>query len=105
MLAGANGVLLCRQTKGIPAHGMKHIETAKAFVSGNDVCGGITFGMTDMQPRSARIRKHVEDVKLWFGRIESRFAGIWSVKGVLLFPDALPFRLELVEWKGFAALA
>jgi hypothetical protein len=60
--------------------------------------------MTDMQPGSARIRKHVEDVKLRFRRIESLFSGIWSVKGVLLFPDALPFRLELVEWKGFAAL-
>ena len=61
--------------------------------------------MADVQARAARVREHVEDVKFRFGRIEIFLARIWRVKKLPLFPDRLPFRLDLVERIRFAALA
>src|SRR5258708_4706344 len=63
MLAGLDGVLLGGQTERVPAHRMQDVETLRAFVAGENVGGGVTFGMPDVQARAARIRKHVEDIK------------------------------------------
>src|SRR5205814_120902 len=105
MLARFNGVLFCWQTEGIPAHWMQHIETAHPFVARDDVGGGVTFRMSHVQTRATRIRKHVEDVKFRFRRIETFLAGIGRVKQLLLVPEALPFGFEPIEWIWFSALA
>src|SRR3954469_15472573 len=105
MLARANGVLLGRQPKSIPPHWVKHIEAAEPLVTRDDVGGGVAFRMADMQPRPARIRKHIEHIVLRPRRIEPGFARIGRPERFLLFPNALPFRLKLVEWIGFTAFA
>ena len=104
MLAGLDRVLLGRQTEGIPAHRMQHVEAAHAFVAGEDVRRRVALRMADVQARAARIGEHVEDVVFRFRGIEIRFAGIRSVKRAALFPDGLPFRLNLIEWIRFAAV-
>src|SRR5439155_26415075 len=104
MLSSFDRVLLRRQPKSIPTHRMQNIEAAHAFVTRDDISSGITLGMSDVQPRSARIREHVEDVKFRLGWIEILFAGIWRVKKLPFFPDRLPFRFDLIEWIRFAAL-
>ena len=63
MLAGLDGVLLGGQAERIPAHRMQHVETLRAFVARENIRGGVTFRMPDVQARAARIRKHVENVK------------------------------------------
>ncbi len=73
-------VLLRRQTECVPAHRMQNVEAAHAFVARDDVSGGVTFGMSDVQTRAARIRKHVEDVKFRLRRIEIFLARIGRVK-------------------------
>ena len=87
MLPGFDRVLFGGQTERIPAHRMQHVETAQPFVARDDVGGGVTFRMADMQSRAARIREHVEHIKFRFRRIEIFFAGIRSVKGAPFFPD------------------
>ena len=105
MLAGFDCILLGRQTECIPAHRMQHVEAVHSLVARNDVSGGVTFGMTDMQASSARIGKHVQDIELLFARIEIRFSWIRRVKDLALFPNALPLGFKEIERIGFASLA
>src|SRR6266481_1791231 len=103
MLASLNRILLCRQTECVPAHRMQNVEAAHAFVSRDDVCRGVAFGVADVQPGPARVREHIEHVELWLLRIEPFLAGIGRVKKLALVPDGLPLRLDLIEWIRSAA--
>src|SRR5579862_3809297 len=49
ILASADGVLLGGKAKGVPAHRVEDIETARATVTGEDVSGSITLGMADVK--------------------------------------------------------
>ncbi len=84
---------------------MQDVETAHAFVPRNDIGGGVTFRMADVQPSPARVGEHVEDVKFRLGRIEMFFAGIWCMEKLPLLPDCLPFWVDMIEWIWFATLA
>src|SRR5437763_12947645 len=84
---------------------MQHIESAQALVTRDDIRGGITLRMANMQTCAARIGKHIQDVKFRLRGIETFLTGIRHVKELSLFPDGLPFWFELVEGIGFAALA
>ena len=83
---------------------MQDIESAQALVTRDDIRGGITFRMANMQACAARIGKHIQDVKFRLRGIEIFLTGIGRVKELSLFPDGLPFWFELVEWIRFAAL-
>src|SRR5439155_19093845 len=105
MLAALDRVLLRGQTERVPTHRMQNIKSAHPFVSRDDVGGGVTFRVSDVQPGAARIREHVEDVKFRLGRIEIFLAWISRMKKLPLLPDRLPFWLDLIERIRFAALA
>src|SRR5256885_12151791 len=83
---------------------MQDIESAQALVTRDDIRGGITFRMANMQACAARIGKHIQDVKFRLRGIETFLTGIGRVEELSLFPDGLPFWFELVEWIRFAAL-
>src|ERR1043166_7020992 len=104
MLPGFDGVLLRRQTERVPAHRMENVETVQPLVARDDVGGGVTFRMADVQSGAARIGKHIEHVELRLRRIEIFFARIQRVKGPRFVPDGLPLRLEAIEWVRFATL-
>src|SRR5438552_8572565 len=105
MLAAFDRVLLRGQTECVPTHRMQHVEAAHPFVAGYDVRCGVTFGMSNVQPSPARVRKHVEYIKFWFPGIETLLAGIGRMKKLPLLPDGLPFWFDLVERIRFATLA
>src|SRR6478672_11384668 len=98
MLTAFYCILLGGQTERVPTHGMQNVEAEHPFMASNDVRCGITFGMSDVQPRPARVGKHIENVKFWFRRIETLFTRIGRVKKLPLLPNGLPFRFDLVEW-------
>src|SRR6202140_1020110 len=104
MLAALDRILLGRKTECVPAHRMENVEAAHPLVTRDDIGGGVTFRMSDMQTRAARIRKHVEDVKFRFAWIEICLARIGRVKCAAFIPDRLPFRFDLVVWGRFGAL-
>ena len=83
---------------------MKNVETVQTLVARDDIGGGVTFRMSDVQTRAARVGEHVEDIELRFGGIEVRFAGVRRMKGARFVPDGLPLRLEAIERIRFAAL-
>src|ERR1041385_2653160 len=105
MLTGLDRVLLSGKTEGVPTHRVQDVEAAQAFVARDDVCCRVTFRMTDVQPRPARVREHIEHVKLRLCRIETGFLRIKCMKKLALIPDGLPFRLDLIEGIWFATVA
>src|ERR1700719_3878099 len=105
MLAALDRILLRRQAERIPAHWVQNIESTHPFVASNDVGSGVALRMADVQTGAARIRKHVEHIKLRLLGIEVLLAGIHRVKDLALVPDFLPLRLNLVERIRFAAFA
>src|SRR5215468_10378546 len=84
---------------------MQDVESPEPFVTGDDISGGVTFGVADVQPRAAGIREHVEHVILWLRRIEIFLTRIRCVKTLLLVPNLLPFGLDRIEWIWFSPLA
>ena len=102
------------QAEGIPAHRMQHVETARAAVARQNIRGGVTFRMADVQARAAGIGEHVEDVKLGRQLRRGHFAGkLWrwangcaardflarieGAKSLLLVPNLLPFGLDQMK--------
>src|SRR5215472_11978961 len=104
MLTGFDRVLLCGQTKGVPAHRMQDAETSQAFIPRYDVSRCVAFRMTNVQSGSAGVRKHIEHVEFWLRRIETLLAWVQRVKKLALLPDGLPFRFDLVERIWFTAV-
>jgi len=120
VLAGLDGVLLGGQTKSVPTHRMEHVKPLGALVAGQNVRGGVAFGMPDVQAGARRVREHVEDVMF-----RRKLLGIhgfcfetmapgervfpWNYvariprsKGLLFVPDFLPLRLDQVKRVLFA---
>src|SRR5208283_3440935 len=115
MLPGLHGVLLGGQAERVPAHWMQHVETARATVAGENVRRRVTFRVPDVQTRAARIRKHVEDVKLrwqclrmgnFAGKIMAHakrmprrhgFSGIERAECLLLVPNLLPLGFDQMK--------
>jgi hypothetical protein len=89
--AGFHGMLLGGEAERIPADRMQDVETLRALVAGEDVGGGVSFGMTNVQPRARRIRKHVEHVELRLRRV------VLGAERTMSFPEGLPVRLYLME--------
>src|SRR5215475_16122508 len=105
MLTRFDRILLRRETERVPAHGMQNIEATQTLIPRDDIGGRVPFRMTDVQPGSARIGKHIEDIELWLLSIEAFLAGIGRVKKLAFVPDGTPLGLDLVERIRFAALA
>src|SRR5262245_29590958 len=105
MLTAFDRVLLRWQTKRVPAHGMQDIETAQALVARYNVSRRVAFGVTNVQPRPARVRKHIEHVEFWLRKIETLLAWVKRVKKLALLPNGLPFPLDLVERIWFTTVA
>ena len=102
MLAGLDGVLLGRESEGIPTHGVENVEAIHALVATDNVSGGVALGVPYVQTLTRRIREHVQDVVFRLGRIEAFLAGTGSAEGFVFSPMGLPFGFELVERVGLA---
>ena len=89
--AGAHGVLLGRQTEGVPSHGVKHVEPAHPLVARQDVGRGVALGVPDMEAFPGWIGEHVEAVELGLARL------LGGVEQPTLLPEALPAWLDLRE--------
>ena len=63
VLTGLNGILLSRQSVGVVAHGVKHIEALKTLIARIDITCYVSERVSDVQAGSAGIRKHVENIE------------------------------------------
>ncbi len=88
MRAGVDGVLLGGQPESVPAHRVQHVEATHPLVAADDVRRRVALGMTHVQARPGRIRKHVERVELRPPRVALR------PERRVPFPVRLPARLD-----------
>ena len=97
MSPGRDGVLLCGQAEGIPAHRVQHVEAAHALVAGHDVGGGVALGMADVQSVTRGIGEHVEHVVFGLGGVDL------GTEGLVLAPVGLPARFDRTRVVGHGA--
>ena len=91
--ARPQGILFGRQAEGVPADGMQHVEAAHALVTGDDVRGGVAFGMPHVQPVAAGVGEHVQDVVLRPGPVDV----LGHAKGLAALPVILPLGFDFSE--------
>ena len=92
MRAGFHGILLGRQAERVPAHRMQHVEAAHALIPAQDVRRRVPLGMADVQPRAARVRKHVEAIEFGLARFK-----VIHLEGFVRLPVRLPFLFDRGE--------
>ncbi len=80
MLAGLDGELFGWESESVPSHRMQNVEAAHPLVTSEDVGGGVSLHMADVQPLAARIRKHVEHVILGLCCVEAGIPWIGRAK-------------------------
>ena len=76
-------------TKGVPAHGMQHIEALHGAETSHYVTNGIVAHMAHMQI-AGRIREHFQHIGFRFVFVD------FYLKGFVLFPVFLPFSFNLM---------
>ena len=91
MLTRLNRVLLRRQSVGIVAHWIQHIETLLPLVSRIDVARDIAQWMPHVQSRSTRIRKHIQHVEFLLRLV------LHDAISLVFHPSLLPFSLNFPE--------
>ena len=89
VLTRLDGILLGRQTIGVIAHGVKHIEAAQTLVARKYVAGNVAQRVSHMQTRTRGVWKHVEHIVFGFVIV------YFSLIGVVLLPVGLPLLLYL----------
>ena len=82
-----DGVVLRRQTEGVPADGEKDIAALHAALAGDDVQRRVRAGMADVQPVSAGVRELDQAVVLGLVR------GKLGVEHAAVGPFFLPLLL------------
>src|SRR5687767_21676 len=106
MLAGADGVLLSWQAKGIPAHWVEHVAASRPMVARQNIRGGVALRMPDMEAGARGVGEHVEDVepareslvpagKRVFAR--HGLSRVPSAESLLAVPELLPLLLNEIE--------
>src|ERR1035441_9797591 len=89
---------------------MQHIVAERTAIAGENVRGGVAFGVADVQSRARRVGEHVEDVELghlFRSGVAVAFckamvgghslAGIPRAKRLLLVPLVLPLGLDQMK--------
>ncbi|MCL4101981.1 hypothetical protein MMG03_001568 [Fibrobacter succinogenes] len=89
--SGLNSVLFCRQTEGVPTHGVQDVETLGTLVAANDIRCGVTFGVTNVEACATGIREHVQAVELGLGLIGA------SLEGLMFSPVSLPLGFNFLR--------
>ena len=93
---GLFGVLLGGEAESVPPHRVEDRETVHPLIARDDICGGVSFRVADMQAVSARVREHIQDIRLFpIGRPLPLFRETRRGEGLVFFPIFLPERFDL----------
>ena len=89
MLSGLDRVLFRRQSETVVAHGVQYVEPTVPLVTCHDIAGDVSERMPHMQPGTAGVREHIEDIILGLGGV------VLHAVGAALAPFILPLLLDL----------
>ena len=85
-----DGGVFRRQTKGVPPHGVQHVEPARLFVAGHQIAQRVIAHMTHVNA-PGRIREHFQHIVFRAGRI------FGNLEATTLIPRFLPLRFGFFE--------
>mmetsp|Transcript_17253 Transcript_17253/g.36398 ORF Transcript_17253/g.36398 Transcript_17253/m.36398 type:complete len:313 (-) Transcript_17253:433-1371(-) len=93
--SGVNGELFGGQTERVPSNGMKDVVGGHAPVTGHDVGGGVSLGMSHVQTRARGVGEHIENVLLFVltfddGAVFLGGASFGRGEGLVFHPVRLP---------------
>ena len=71
------------------------------FKTAEDVGGGVTLGMPDVEAGARRIGEHIQDVVLRLRGIEVVIAWVRGAERLMFLPVLLPLGFKIGEWKWF----
>ena len=91
MLSCLDGILLSRQTVGVVAHRVQHVEALLTLEAGIDIAGNVAKRVTHMQACSRGVREHVQHVELLLLGV------LHYAISLVLDPSLLPFLFNLSE--------
>jgi hypothetical protein len=90
--AFADGGVLGRQAEGVEAHRAQHLVTGPPTEVRDDVTHGVVEDVPHVQ-LPGRVREHLEHVE---ARLVVPGLRVARVEGLLVLPDGLPLRFDLV---------
>jgi hypothetical protein len=85
-----NGILLCRESEGVIAHGMEDVKALQPLVSAENITGDIAEWVPHMQPCPAGVWEHVQYIIFGFAALIMHFICIALLPIVLPFPFNIP---------------
>ena len=95
---------LGRQAKGVPAHGMQHVEPAHPLVAGDDVGGGVALRMARRAARRRWDRGTCRARNTSAGRRRSRARRDWEPKRCRAGPSE-PARRARIRRRGMVCVS
>ena len=93
--ARLDGVILCRETKAIPAHRVEHLVTKAAPEARHCIDNRMLHKVPCVHPCSTWVREHAGHIILWFGR------GVIRPVALVFCPVLLPFWLDFCRIVSF----
>ena len=93
--AFGHGRVFRRQSEGVPAHGVEHVEAPRPLVAGHQVAHGVVADVAHVDA-AAGIGKHLQHIGL------GPAVGRAGAEAAPLLPQPLPARLGLAEVVGLA---
>ena len=84
-------VVFGRQSEGVPADGIQHVEAGHAPLAGDDVHRGVAAGVADVQAVARRVRELNQRVELGQRRV------VQGAKRLGFLPPLLPFGFDGLE--------
>ena len=90
-------VLLGRQAERVPPHRVQHVEPAHPLVPAQNIRRRVPLRVPHVQARPARIREHVQAIKLRSRPVPPLFARVRLLERPQPIPHALPPRLDLTR--------
>ncbi len=94
-LSGLDRVVLGRQAEGVVAHRVDHLEALAAAEVGDRVADRVALEVADVGLPGG-VGQHLQHVGLRLVGLEAGLPGVGDLPGLLLGPDLLPLRLDLL---------
>ena len=89
-------VVFCGKPERVPAHGVQNPFAAHAIETANDVGGRVALRVSDVQPCTGGVGKHVQHIQLFLRFRVCRFQ--IDAKRLMLVPVGLPFGFDAFDF-------
>ena len=87
-----DGVVLCRQAEGVPAHGMDDVVALHELVAAPDVADDVASPVAYMKSVAGRVGEHIQTIIFWFFSVVDIYRVLFPVLAPFFFYGAVVVR-------------